>query len=132
MPAKETESVLGLKGGYEWNEWKLMGRGDILLLSTDGLLEHSNGDVSYVTARLEHVVRGQQMWERERYRSCDHRRHADVRHTHGRHQRRRHQAAVTCGFMQFRQRRISVSTRPEASGSSSPRMAAIVGATSTA
>ncbi len=54
---KETESVLGFKGQYEWNEWKLMGRGDILLLSTDGLLEHSDGDVSYVTARLEHVVR---------------------------------------------------------------------------
>jgi len=54
---KETESVLGFKGGYEWNEWKLMGRGDILLLSTDGLLEHSNGDVDYVPARLEQVVR---------------------------------------------------------------------------
>lgn len=54
---KETESVLGFKGGYEWNEWKLMGRGDILLLSTDGLLEHSNGDVGYVPERLEQVVR---------------------------------------------------------------------------
>ena len=54
---KETESVLGFKGQYEWNEWKLMGRGDILLLSTDGLLEHDDGDISYVPARLEHVVR---------------------------------------------------------------------------
>jgi len=54
---KETESVLGFKGQYEWNEWKLMGRGDILLLSTDGLIDHSNGDVSYVLARLERVVR---------------------------------------------------------------------------
>lgn len=51
----ETESVLGFKGGYECNEWTLMGRGDILLLATDGLLEHSDGD--YVPARLEQVVR---------------------------------------------------------------------------
>jgi len=54
---KETESVLGFKGRYEWNEWKLMGRGDILLLSTDGLLEHSDGDIDYVPDRLEQVVR---------------------------------------------------------------------------
>ncbi|GMR22983.1 MAG: hypothetical protein BMS9Abin37_1369 [Acidobacteriota bacterium] len=54
---KETESVLGFKGQYECNEWKLMGRGDILLLATDGLLEHSDGDVDYVPARLEQVVR---------------------------------------------------------------------------
>ncbi len=54
---KESDSVLGFKGRYEWNEWKLMGQGDILLLSTDGLLEHSDGDVSYVPARLEQVVR---------------------------------------------------------------------------
>ena len=54
---KETESVLGFKGGYEWNEWTLMGRGDILLLSTDGLIEHTNGDMDYVPARLERVIR---------------------------------------------------------------------------
>jgi serine phosphatase RsbU (regulator of sigma subunit) len=54
---KETESILGFKSGYEWNEWKVMGRGDILLLSTDGLLEHSNGDTSFAPARLEQLVR---------------------------------------------------------------------------
>ena len=63
MPSKHiidqraSDSVLGFKGGYEWNEWKLMGRGDILLLSTDGLLEHSDDEADYVPARLEEVVR---------------------------------------------------------------------------
>lgn len=54
---KETESVLGFKGRYEWNEWKVMGRGDILLLSTDGLLEHSDGERDYAPARLETLIR---------------------------------------------------------------------------
>jgi serine phosphatase RsbU (regulator of sigma subunit) len=54
---KESDSILGFKGQYEWNEWKLMGRGDILLLATDGLLEHSDGETDYVPARLEEVVR---------------------------------------------------------------------------
>lgn len=54
---KETESVLGFKGSYEWNEWKVMGRGDILLLSTDGLLEHSSEELGYVPRRLEEVIR---------------------------------------------------------------------------
>lgn len=62
MPSKDVidrkeTSVLGFKGQYEWNEWKLMGRGDILLLSTDGLLEHSNGEADYAPGRLEQVVR---------------------------------------------------------------------------
>lgn len=53
---KNTESVLGFKGDYQWNEWKVMGRGDILLLCTDGLLEHG-GDEPFAPAQLEHVVR---------------------------------------------------------------------------
>lgn len=63
MPSKDvidqndTESVLGYKGRYQWNEWKLMGAGDILLLSTDGLLEHNDGAVEYAPTRLESVVR---------------------------------------------------------------------------
>ena len=36
-----TQSVLGFKERYQLNEWKLMGTGDILLLYTDGLLEHA-------------------------------------------------------------------------------------------
>jgi len=42
-----TQSVLGFKERYQLNEWKLMGTGDILLLYTDGLLDHSNGSEAY-------------------------------------------------------------------------------------
>jgi serine phosphatase RsbU (regulator of sigma subunit) len=52
-----TQSVLGFKDRYQLNEWKLMGNGDILLLYTDGLLEHSNGDSAYFPAVLEQKVR---------------------------------------------------------------------------
>jgi serine phosphatase RsbU (regulator of sigma subunit) len=48
---------LGFKDRYETNEWWLMGEGDILLLHTDGLLEHSRGDEMYFPNRLEDVVR---------------------------------------------------------------------------
>jgi serine phosphatase RsbU (regulator of sigma subunit) len=48
-----TKSLLGFKNHYEMNEWLLMGRGDILLLHTDGLAEHSRGEERYVSARLE-------------------------------------------------------------------------------
>jgi serine phosphatase RsbU (regulator of sigma subunit) len=52
-----TQSVLGFKDRYQLNEWKLMGNGDILLLYTDGLLEHSNGDSAYFPAVLEQKVK---------------------------------------------------------------------------
>src|SRR6185503_19479599 len=52
-----TNSLLGFKDGYEMNEWLLMGSGDILLLHTDGLAEHSRGDEPYVPARLEERLR---------------------------------------------------------------------------
>jgi serine phosphatase RsbU (regulator of sigma subunit) len=52
-----TQSVLGFKERYQLNEWKLMGTGDILLLYTDGLLDHSNGAESYFPRRLEERVR---------------------------------------------------------------------------
>jgi serine phosphatase RsbU (regulator of sigma subunit) len=52
-----TKSLLGFKDHYEMNEWLLMGRGDILLLHTDGLAEHSRGDELYVPARLEERLR---------------------------------------------------------------------------
>jgi serine phosphatase RsbU (regulator of sigma subunit) len=51
-------SSLGFKDRYETNEWWLMGQGDILLLHTDGLLEHTRGDEHYFPDRLEDVVRG--------------------------------------------------------------------------
>jgi len=52
-----TPSVLGFKEGYEINEWTLMGRGDILLLHSDGLTEHSGPTGPYVPNHLEQKVR---------------------------------------------------------------------------
>jgi serine phosphatase RsbU (regulator of sigma subunit) len=52
-----THSVLGFKERYQLNEWKLMGNGDILLLYTDGLLEHSDGTSTYFPGHLEQKVR---------------------------------------------------------------------------
>ena len=51
------ESVFGFKDQYEVNEWRIMGTGDIVLLCTDGLLEHNRDDVLYFPARLEQKVR---------------------------------------------------------------------------
>ena len=48
---------LGFKGQYEVNEINLMGSGDILILYTDGLSEHSDGIHSYFPDRLEGVLR---------------------------------------------------------------------------
>ncbi len=52
-----TKSVLGFKDHYKLNEWVLMGAGDILLLYTDGLGEHSDGRELYVPTRLEQKLR---------------------------------------------------------------------------
>jgi serine phosphatase RsbU (regulator of sigma subunit) len=52
-----TESLLGFKARYEMNEWRLMGEGDILLLHTDGLTEHSHGSDDYFPGRLEETLR---------------------------------------------------------------------------
>jgi serine phosphatase RsbU (regulator of sigma subunit) len=49
--------VLGFKDRYELNEWTLMGAGDILLLHSDGLLEHARGNEPYVPDRLEQTIR---------------------------------------------------------------------------
>ena len=54
---KTTSSVLGFKDQYKLNEWRLMGRGDILLLYTDGLLEHAREGEPYFPERLENTVR---------------------------------------------------------------------------
>lgn len=51
-------SVLGFKDHYQMNEWTLMGRGDILLLHTDGLAEHTSAaGEAYFPTRLEDVLR---------------------------------------------------------------------------
>jgi serine phosphatase RsbU (regulator of sigma subunit) len=51
-------SPLGFKEDYEMNQWVLMGAGDILLLHTDGLVEHRNtDDAEYYPQRLEQKLR---------------------------------------------------------------------------
>lgn len=50
--------VLGFKDRYEVNEWTLMGAGDILLLHSDGLLEHARGNEHYFPDQLEQTIRG--------------------------------------------------------------------------
>jgi serine phosphatase RsbU (regulator of sigma subunit) len=52
-----TKSPLGFKDTYHTNDWLLMGQGDILLLHTDGLSEHSRGDEPYFPRRLEEAMR---------------------------------------------------------------------------
>jgi serine phosphatase RsbU (regulator of sigma subunit) len=53
----QTSSRLGFKEHYQMNEWLLMGAGDILLLYTDGLAEHADGDRRYVPDQLEADLR---------------------------------------------------------------------------
>jgi serine phosphatase RsbU (regulator of sigma subunit) len=50
-------SPLGLKGRYEVNELNLMGSGDILLLYSDGLSEHSSSQGDYFPIHLEAILR---------------------------------------------------------------------------
>ena len=52
-----SRSVLGYKDGYQLNEWRLMGAGDILLLYTDGLIDHVRGGEAYFPKHLEQKVR---------------------------------------------------------------------------
>lgn len=52
-----TESLLGFKERYEMNEWTLMGRGDILLLHSDGVTEHEGPTGRYFPDALERRLR---------------------------------------------------------------------------
>src|SRR5215475_793789 len=52
-----TDGSLGFKDRYRLNEWTLMGVGDIVLLYTDGLLDHTRGNEEYFPQHLEQVVR---------------------------------------------------------------------------
>jgi serine phosphatase RsbU (regulator of sigma subunit) len=52
-----TNSPMGFTEQYELNEWSLMGVGDIVLLHTDGLVEHSRGEDYYFPDRLEQTLR---------------------------------------------------------------------------
>jgi len=54
----KTAGALGFKGDYEMNQWVLMGAGDILLLHTDGLVEHCDADGNdYYPGCLEQKLR---------------------------------------------------------------------------
>jgi serine phosphatase RsbU (regulator of sigma subunit) len=52
-----TPSLLGFKERYEMNEWTLMGRGDILLMHSDGLTEHEGPNGGYFPGPLEQKLR---------------------------------------------------------------------------
>src|SRR6185295_9028232 len=52
-----SKTVLGFKDQYELNEWRLMGGGDILLLYTDGLIDHVRDGEAYFPKHLEQKVR---------------------------------------------------------------------------
>jgi serine phosphatase RsbU (regulator of sigma subunit) len=52
-----SQSILGFKERYEVNEINLMGSGDIMLLYSDGLSEHSKGDELYFPERLQSELR---------------------------------------------------------------------------
>ena len=50
-------SALGWKDDYTMNRWVLEGAGDILLLHTDGLVDHHHGDDYYYPGPLEQKLR---------------------------------------------------------------------------
>jgi len=50
-------SPLGFKERYILNEWTIMGRGDIVLMHTDGLAEHEGPDRPYMPDALEGTLR---------------------------------------------------------------------------
>jgi serine phosphatase RsbU (regulator of sigma subunit) len=52
-----TRSTLGFTDSYQMNEWSLMGAGDILLIHTDGLVEHGTPDDRYFPHHLERKLR---------------------------------------------------------------------------
>jgi serine phosphatase RsbU (regulator of sigma subunit) len=52
---RNTKSVLGYKDPYRVNEIDLIGSGDIMLIYTDGLMEHMKGDEEYFPGRVEEI-----------------------------------------------------------------------------
>jgi serine phosphatase RsbU (regulator of sigma subunit) len=58
MDIERHDSIIGQKESYTVNEITLMGKGDILILFTDGLSEHERPDgESYISSRLEEILR---------------------------------------------------------------------------
>jgi serine phosphatase RsbU (regulator of sigma subunit) len=54
---QQTTSPLGFKDHYQMNEWVILNGGDIFLLHTDGVAEHTNGKEDYFPRRLEQKIR---------------------------------------------------------------------------
>ena len=54
---QQTTSPLGFKDHYQMNEWVILNGGDIFLLHTDGVAEHTNGTEDYFPRRLEQKIR---------------------------------------------------------------------------
>ncbi len=53
---RNNKSVLGYKDPYQVNEIDLIGSGDIMLVYTDGLIEHEGARTEYFPMRLEEVL----------------------------------------------------------------------------
>jgi serine phosphatase RsbU (regulator of sigma subunit) len=51
------DNNIGFKDRYRLNQWTLMGAGDILLLYTDGLLDHARDNECFFPKHLEQTVR---------------------------------------------------------------------------
>lgn len=54
---RQSASPLGFKERYQMNDWLIMGEGDVLLLYTDGVVEHTNGDDAFFPHRFEETLR---------------------------------------------------------------------------
>ncbi|MEQ1759944.1 MAG: PP2C family protein-serine/threonine phosphatase [Vicinamibacterales bacterium] len=54
---KVDPGAFGFKERYALNEWHLMGKGDILLLHTDGFVEHTHNGEAYFPERAEATLR---------------------------------------------------------------------------
>jgi serine phosphatase RsbU (regulator of sigma subunit) len=53
IDSKVIKSILGHKKRYAVNSLSVMGKGDILMLFTDGFTDQRNGELNYTTIRLE-------------------------------------------------------------------------------
>jgi serine phosphatase RsbU (regulator of sigma subunit) len=56
IDGRNIRSMLGYKKRYSINTLNVMGHGDILLLFTDGFTEQSQGELNYVSDRLENLL----------------------------------------------------------------------------
>lgn len=57
IDGKTTKSLFGFKKKYSLNNLNVMGRGDILVLFTDGFTEQRGGELNYINDRLEHQLK---------------------------------------------------------------------------